>query len=83
MALKRLFVSNKVDVVFIYETLVVRDTVILTLKNLFTNWEYVSLEANGFSGGLVIGWTSYIYLSNSFVVFLGLCVIFHSHGLGK
>ena len=56
---------------------------ILILKNMFTNWEFVSLEDNGFLGGLVIGWTYSISLSNSFVVFSGLCVIFHSHGLGK
>ena len=63
--------------------MLVRDNVILNLRKLFTNWEFVSLEANGFSGGLVIGWTSSISLSNSFVVFSGLCMIFHSHGLGK
>ena len=63
--------------------MVVRDNVILTMKKLFTNWEFVSLEANGFSGGLAIGGTSSIYLPNSFVVFSGLCMIFHSHRLGK
>ena len=63
--------------------MVVRDTTILTLKKLFTNWEFVSLGANGFSKGLVIGWTSSISLSSLFVVFSGLCMIFHSHILGK
>jgi hypothetical protein len=59
------------------------DTVVSILKKLFVNWDFVSFDANGFSGGLVTGWSSTISLTNSFFVFSGLCMMVYNHDLRR
>ena len=61
--------------------MVVGDDVVMFMKKLFVNWDFISSYVIGFLGVLVVGWTSSITLNNLFVVFSCLCIIVNSHAL--
>jgi hypothetical protein len=82
LALKWLVEVNKPEVIFIQETMGKGDTIVRDMKKSFVGWEFLALDAKGFSGGLITGWSQNISLINSFVVCSGLCIEVFSKSLG-
>jgi hypothetical protein len=57
------------------------DQFIFELKKSFWGWDFLALNSEGFSGGLITGWNHNVSLINSFSVHLGHCTVVYSKSL--
>eukprot|EP01018_Ginkgo_biloba_P032610 Gb_14068 [translate_table: standard] len=57
------------------------DILIRELKKLLFGWDFSALDADGFSGGLITGWSQNINLINVFAIHSGLCTEVFCKGL--
>eukprot|EP00253_Pinus_taeda_P033651 PITA_33651 len=55
LALRRLLTSDRLDIIFLQETLCQADHLIHLLSSWLPNWNFDALDASGRSGGLAIG----------------------------
>jgi hypothetical protein len=47
------------------------------------HWDFIDVDSLGLCGGLITCWNSSLSMTNTFVVYLGLCTEFWSKGLGQ
>jgi len=57
------------------------DTIVKDMKKSFMGCKFLALNINGFSGGLINGWTQNISLINSFVVCSSLSIYVFSKSI--
>ena len=74
LAVCRLVEDQHVDVLFIQESMGNGHILVVELENLLKGWTFISLDARGKSGGLLLGWKSrFFHLLNAWGVGSGLC----------
>ena len=79
LAVKRLIEKQSLDVIYIQETMCEGDILIKEMEILVKGWQFVSIDAKGRSGGLLLGWrTRNFILMNAWAMTSGLCVVMHS-----
>eukprot|EP01018_Ginkgo_biloba_P014689 Gb_05753 [translate_table: standard] len=81
LALKRLIELEKPEVIFVQESLSQRDLLLGELKKLLFGWDFLALDVDGFSGGLITGWSENINLINVFAMHSWLCTEVYCKGL--
>jgi exonuclease III len=82
--LQRMVVSNQPNLLLLQETMGDEATVVSWLKVGFKNWDFVGLDANGHSRGVVLGWnTMRIKISTTWVFDSGLGALVQEVGLEK
>ena len=58
LAVKRLIDLHSVDVLFIQETMIEGGVLVQDLEFMIHGWKFISVDAMGRSGGLIVGWKS-------------------------
>ena len=82
LAVKRLIELHSVDVLFIQETMIEGDALVQELEVMILGWKFISVDAMGRSGGLIIGWKSVNFLMlNAWALKAGLCVVLFDYDL--
>ena len=52
------------------------------MELMIKGWQFISMDAKGRSGGLLLGWRSHKFLlRNAWAMTSGLCVVLHSFEL--
>jgi hypothetical protein len=59
------------------------DVLIGELRKSLGNWEFLAVDSNGQSGGIITGWNHNIAVMNSFTISSGLCTEIFSKSLGQ
>ena len=84
LAVKRLIDQHAVDVIFIQETMIEGCGLVQDLELLTHGWQFISVDAMGRSGGLILGWKSCNFLfHNAWAMKAGLCAVLFSFDLHK
>ena len=82
LAVKRLIDEQSLDVIFLQETMFDGCILVKEMELLLKGWQFVSVDAKGRSGGLLLGWrTCNFLLLNAWATTFGLCVVLHSIAL--
>ena len=82
LAVKRLIVEQSVDVIFLQETMIEWCVLVKELELMIQGWQFISVDAKGRSGGLLLGWKSRKFLfQNAWAMTSGLCAVLHSFEL--
>ena len=78
LAIKRLVDEQSLDVIFLQETMY-DGCILVKMELLLKGWQFVSVDAKGGSGGLLLGWRACNFLFlNAWAMNSGLCVVMHS-----
>ena len=79
IVVKRLIDEQSLDVIFLQETMFDGSVLVKEMESMLTDWQFISVDAKGRSGGLLLGWTSRKFLlHNAWAMFSGLCAALHS-----
>ena len=62
LAVIRLINQHVVDVIFLQETMIEGCVLVQDLEHLIHGWQFISVDAKGRSGGLILGWKSCNFL---------------------
>ena len=82
LAVKRIIDKQVVDVIFLQETMIEGCVLVKDLELLIHGWQFISVDAKGRSGGLLLGWKSCKFLfQNAWAMTSGLCAVLHSFEL--
>ena len=84
LVVKRLIDQHAVDVIFIQETMIEGCVLVHELELLIHGWQFISVDALGRLGGLILGWKSCNFLFiNAWALKAGLCAVLFDYGLQK
>ena len=84
LEVKRLIDLHSVDVLFIRETMIEGGVLVQDLELMIHGWKFISVDALGRSGGLIVGWKSCNFLFlNAWAIKVGLCAVLISFDLQK
>ena len=84
LAVMRLIDQHAADVIFIQETMIEGCVLVQELELLIHGWKFISVDAKGRSGGLILGWKSGNFLfQNAWAMKAGLCAVLFSYDLQK
>ena len=84
LAVKRLIDLHSVDVLFIQETMIEGDVLVQDLELMINGWQFISVDAMGRSGGLIVGWKSCNFLFiTAWALKAGLCAVLFDYDLQK
>jgi hypothetical protein len=72
LSLKHLVDLDQPDIIFIQETTGPCAQIIYDLVKLFPSWTFYGVDSNGFSRGLITGFSSNCSMTNCFFISLGL-----------
>ena len=79
LEVKRLIEQQSLDIIFIRETMCDGVDLVKDMELLLKGWLFISVDAKGKSGGLLIGWRSRNFLRmNAWAMHSGLCATLHS-----
>ena len=71
----RLIEDQHVDVIFLQESMGDGVVIVRDLEAMMNGWNFISVDARGKSGGLLLGWrNSMFHLINAWAMGSGLCV---------
>ena len=62
LAVKRLIDEQSLDVIFLQETMFDGCVLVKEMELLLKYWQFISMDAKGRSGGLLLGWRSRNFL---------------------
>ena len=65
-SLQRLLNSSKTDIILFQETMEARDKFSKSLSYFLPGWNFVSLDVEGQSRCLILGWNDYVMIVSSF-----------------
>jgi hypothetical protein len=74
---------HRLDVLFLQETMGKGVSLISELMKSLRNWEFLVVDADGQSGGIITGWNHNITLTNSFTISSCLCTEIFNKILGQ
>ena len=84
LAVRRLIDLHSVDVLFIQETMIEGGVLVQDLELMIHGWQFISVDAMGRSGGLIVGWKSCNFLFlNAWALKAGLCAVLFDYDLQK
>ena len=84
LAVKRFIDQHVVDVIFLQETMIEGYVLVQELEHMIHGWQFISVDAMGRSGGLILGWKSCNFLfHNAWAMKVGLCAVLFSFDLHK
>ena len=84
LAVKRLIDLHSADVLFIQETMIEGGDLVHELELMIHGWHFISVDALGRSGGLILGWKSCNFLFiNAWALRAGLCAVLFDYELQK
>ena len=79
LAVKRLIDEQSLDVIFLQETMFDGCVLVKEMELMLKDWQFISVDAKGRSGGLLLGWRSPKFLLlNAWAMNLGFCAALHS-----
>ena len=79
LAVRRLIEDQFIDVLFLQETMGNGLGLVGELESMLPGWVFISLDAKGMSGGLLIGWRNrHFKLINAWAMEFGLCASLYS-----
>ena len=79
LVVKRLIEQQSLDVIYLQETMCEGCLLVKDMELLLKGWQFVSVDAKGKSGGLLLRWrTRNFLLLNAWAMPSGLCVVLHS-----
>ena len=82
LAVRRLIDEQSLDVIFLQETMCDGCILVREMELLLKDWKFVSVDAKGRYGGLLLGWrTRNFHLLNAWAMTSGLCVVLYSFEL--
>ena len=74
LAVCKLVEDQHIDVLFLQESMGNGNLFVDELESMMSGWTFLSVDARGKSGGLLLGWRSrFFYLLNAWGVASGLC----------
>ena len=75
LAIRRLIEDQFLDVIFVQETMCDGSLLVNALEIMLKEWKFVSVDAKGRSGGLLLGWRyRHLHMLNAWACCSGLCV---------
>ena len=84
LAVIRLINQHVVDVIFLQETMIEGCVLVQDLEHLIHGWQFISVDAKGRSGGIILGWKYCNFLfHNAWAMKAGLCAVLFSYDLQK
>ena len=82
LAVIRLINQHAVDVIFLQETMIEGCVLVQDLEHLIHGWQFISVDAKGRSGGIILGWKYCNFLfHNAWAMKAGLCAFLFSYDL--
>ena len=79
LAVRRLIDEQSLDVIFLQDTMCDGCILVREMELLLKYWQFVSVDAKGRSGGLLLGWrTRNFHLLNAWAMTFGLCAVLNS-----
>ena len=79
LAVKRLIDKQSLDIIYLQETMCEGCMMVKDLELILKGWQFVSVDARGIYGGLLLGWrTRNFLLLNAWAMTSGVCVVLHS-----
>ena len=82
LAVMHLIDQHAADVIFIQETMIEGCSLVQELEHLIHGWQFISVDAMGRSGGLILGWKSCNFLfHNAWAMKVGLFAVLFSYDL--
>ena len=79
LVVRRLIDEQFLNVLFLQETMSDGSILVGELENMLKDWKFVSVDAKGKYGGLLLGWRyCHFHLLNAWALCSGLCVTLYS-----